>query len=347
MISYDYIMVGCGLAGIAFIEKLKANNKSFLVFDDASQKSSVVAAGLYNPVALKRFNKVWKSTEQLDLALPMYAKIESDLNIQIDYKLKILRRFSSTEEQNLWYEASGKPGLKEYMSSDIVRYKSPNIKSEHHFGEVLQAGRIDTETLIKAYRKELLANNQLKPEKFKYEEIEISGDSVKYQDVNTKNMVFAEGFGVKQNPFFRKVELNGTKGELITIKAPKLNIDFAIKSSVFVIPLGNDLYKVGSTYNRVDKTNTTTEAAKNELITKLKSFMTCDFEVVEHSAGVRPTTKDRRPLVGSHHSLDNVYILNGLGTRGVMIAPYVAEKLYKLIEYSEDLDPEIDVNRFS
>ena len=113
MRSYDYIIVGCGLAGIAFIEKLKVNNKSFLVFDDASQKSSVVAAGLYNPVALKRFNKVWKSTEQLDLALPMYIKIESDLNVQIDYKLKILRRFSSTEEQNLWFEASEKPGLKD------------------------------------------------------------------------------------------------------------------------------------------------------------------------------------------------------------------------------------------
>lgn len=54
----DYIIVGCGLAGIAFCEQLRQNNKSFVVFDNSSQHSSTVAAGLYNPVILKRFTEV-------------------------------------------------------------------------------------------------------------------------------------------------------------------------------------------------------------------------------------------------------------------------------------------------
>ena len=76
----DYIIVGCGLAGISFCEQLKANKKSFLVFDDNSQSSSVVAGGLYNPVVLKRFTSVWKSKEQLQLCLSMYHIIEKNLD---------------------------------------------------------------------------------------------------------------------------------------------------------------------------------------------------------------------------------------------------------------------------
>jgi hypothetical protein len=117
----DYIIVGCGLASISFCEQLRAHNKSFIVFDDKSQKSSVVAAGLYNPVVLKRFSEVWKSSKQLELTASLYSKIESDLNIKIDYKLKILRRFASIEEQNLWFNASDKPNLEPYLSTQLVK----------------------------------------------------------------------------------------------------------------------------------------------------------------------------------------------------------------------------------
>ena len=60
----DYIIIGIGLGGISFCEQLKTHNKTFVVFDNASQKSSVVAGGLYNPIVLKRFTSVWKSREQ-------------------------------------------------------------------------------------------------------------------------------------------------------------------------------------------------------------------------------------------------------------------------------------------
>jgi glycine/D-amino acid oxidase-like deaminating enzyme len=62
---------------------------------------------------------------------------------------------------------------------------------------------------------------------------------------------------------------------------------------------------------------------------------------------MRPTVIDRRPLVGRHMDFSNVYILNGLGTRGVMIAPYVADQLYNFIELGEELDPEINIYRFN
>ncbi|GAB4155292.1 MAG: FAD-dependent oxidoreductase [Winogradskyella sp.] len=347
MKQIDYIIVGCGLASIAFCEQLRANDKSFVVFDDSSQQSSIVAAGLYNPVILKRFSEVWKAKEQLDVALPVYQKIELDLDIKIDYKLRILRRFSSIEEQNLWFNASDKPKLEHYLSTQLVKNNNDAIDAPFGFGEVLHAGRLDTEVLIEAYKNFLKQNHNLIETSFVHYRLQESSDVVTYDEIEAKNIVFAEGFGVKKNPYFKHIPLNGTKGEVLIIKAPQLNIDYGVKSSVFIIPIGDDLYTVGSTYNWTDKSNQPTEEGKQELINKLKTFLKCDFEPVQHLAGIRPTVKDRRPLVGRHPEHQNLYVLNGLGTRGVMIAPYVAEKLYHFIEHNKPLDSEIDVNRFA
>lgn len=64
----DYIIVGCGLAGISFADLALENKKSIVVFDNASQPSSTVAGGMYNPVVLKRFTAIWKAAEQIELA---------------------------------------------------------------------------------------------------------------------------------------------------------------------------------------------------------------------------------------------------------------------------------------
>lgn len=342
----DYIIVGCGLAGIAFCEQLRQNNKSFVVFDNSSQHSSTVAAGLYNPVILKRFTEVWRAQEQLDIALPYYKSLESLLSKKLDYKSSIYRRFSSIEEQNEWFSAADKPALEPYLSTKIVKNTNVSIDAPFGFGEVLHTGRIDTNVLIDSYRLFLEDNNRLYKELFKYEDLIIDGQEIKYNTINASQIVFSEGFGILKNPYFKNLPLSGTKGEILTIKAPDLKLDYILKSSAFLVPLGDDLYSVGATYNWDDKTNSTTIEAKEVLVNKLKKFMTCSFEVVNQVAGIRPTVKDRRPLVGLHNNYNNVFVLNGLGTRGVMIAPYVAQQLFNHIERNENLDSEINISRF-
>ena len=111
--------------------------------------------------------------------------------------------------------------------------------------------------------------------------------------------------------------------------------------------MGDDYYLVGSTYEWTDKTNNPTAEAKFQLLEKLKRLVTCDFEVVNQRAGIRPTVSDRRPIVGRHPNHKQMYVLNGLGTRGVLIAPAMAEALYEFIETDTSLPEEIDVNRFT
>jgi len=342
----DYIIVGVGIAGISFCEQLKTNKKTFVVFDDASQQSSTVAGGLYNPVVLKRFTSVWKSKEQLNIALPLYAQIEKELNVKLDYKLPVYRKFASLEEQNDWFAASDKPLLSEYISTDIIKNKNQAIEASFGFGEVLQTGRIDVKTMVEAYKSDLLKKGLLIEESFKYDELNTKNEEVVYKDIMSKHIVFAEGFGLVKNPFFKNLPLLPAKGELLIIKAPNLKIDYVLKSGVFLIPLGRECYIVGATYEWKDLSNKTTDKAKEILLGKLKKLLACDFEIINQVAGVRPTVKDRRPLVGQHHRHENMFVLNGLGTRGVMIGPYVAKQLYNFVENGTPLEKEIDIKRF-
>lgn len=342
----DYLIVGSGLAGIAFAEKALQNHKSIAVFENHSQNSSTIAGGLYNPVILKRFSEVWKSQEQIDLVNHFYADLEVKLKNKFDFKIPIFRKFYSVEEQNNWFVASDKPNLAPFLAAKINYNRYNGIHSPFGFGEVMQSGYVDTASLLKEYQKYLIKNNLFNVETFEYDQLIIQSDAIIYKGNEYKNVIFAEGFGIHCNPFFSQLPLDGTKGELLIIKAPGLNLDVIIKSSVFVLPLGNDLYKVGATYNWEDKSATPTEQGKQEIITNLKSILTTDFEIIEHLAGVRPTVKDRRPMVGTHPKYKNLHVLNGLGTRGVMLAPTMAKVLFEHIEHKIPLEKEIDIKRF-
>lgn len=341
----DFIIVGNGLAGISFAEIALQNNKSIFVFDNNSQPSSKVAGGLYNPVVLKRFSEVWKAKEQIDFAFPLYHNIQSRLNVIFDYELPILRKLFSIEEQNNWFQAADKLNLAPFLEPKLSKQKYDAIDSPFHYGKVNHTGYLEISTLIKAYTKYLNSLNSFSNDTFDYNAIQFLEDRIQYKEIQAKNIIFAEGFGLHANPFFNDLPLDGTKGELLIIKAPNLQLDVVIKSSVFILPIGNDLYKVGATYDWKDKTNNPTEEGKKELIDKLKELISCDFEIVEHFAGVRPTVKDRRPLVGKHPIHPQLHVLNGLGTRGVMLGPYLANQLFQHIENAVPLENEINIER--
>jgi len=344
--NVDYIIVGLGLAGLAFTKELEANGKTFIVFEDQSQNSSIVAGGMYNPVILKRFTPVWNATSQLEIALPFYAELEKRFNKKYDYKVDIFRIFKSIEEQNNWFVACDKPALQNYMVSNVVNEKYEGITSEFGFGKLTNTGRVDTKALLEDYRNYLLKKDLIKNESFVYKDLILKDEEVSYKEINATNIVFCEGFGIQKNPFFNYLPMQEAKGELLIIHAPNLNVDFLIKAAVFVLPLGNNHYKVGATFNWKDKTKVPSEDGKSELIQKLETFITVPYQIVDHIAGIRPTVKDRRPLVGLHPKNKRMAVLNGLGTRGVMIAPMAAKALYQHIENNVDLDADISINRF-
>ena len=342
----DYIIVGLGLAGLAFCEQLIKGNKTFVVFEDSSQNATLVAGGVYNPVILKRFTPVWNAKEQLELALPFYNSIAERLKTSLDYKFATRKVFKSIEDQNNWFIALDKQQTAEFMNPKIIVEEIDGVLGDFGFGEVHGTGRIDTHQLVKSYRGFLEKKKCIQFEKFEYDKIQFIEDSIRYKNIEAQRIVFCEGFGLKQNPFFNYLPLNEAKGETITIHAPNLKIDFHMKSTLFVLPLGNDLYRVGATFDWSDKTSDPTKEGKKELVEKLKKTIDVPYIITNHNAGIRPTVKDRRPMVGLHSEHPELVVLNGLGTRGVMIAPTIAKQLFNHLEKDQKLDSETDIKRF-
>lgn len=343
----DYIIVGSGLAGIAFAETLLQNDKTFMVFENQSQNSSRIAAGLYNPVILKRFSQVWNANQQLEIAKEFYKNIETKLHLQVDFEMPIYRKFFSIEEQNNWFAASDKPNLAPFLSTRVIHKKHTAIDAPFGYGEVFKTGFVTTDVLLTSYHGYLKKLNLFNENSFDYQQLKIYDDYVAYQNLEATHIVFAEGFGMHANPFFNYLPLDGTKGEILIISAPDLDINVIVNTSVYMLPLGNHLFKVGATYNWEDKTDVPTQEGKQELINRIKEILTCDFEIVAHFAGIRPTVRDRKPLVGTHSLHKNLHILNGLGTRGVMLAPSMAQDLYRYIEMGIPLDSAIDIKRYA
>lgn len=342
----DYLIVGFGLAGMAIAEVLRQHRKTFVIYEDGSQNSSLVAGGMYNPVILKRFTPVWNAKAQLDLALPFYTGLEKELGNTYLNHIHIHRIFKNIEEQNNWYLASDKKLLEDYMCTAIEDNNNASIDAPFGYGKLKGTGRLDVNLLLSDYKEMLLNENLMKQERFVHGELLIEENKIEYKGDEANRVIFCEGYGLKGNPFFNYLPLKEVKGELITIHAPDLKINYLIKAAVFVMPIGNDLYKVGATFNWEDKTNESTAEGREELVKKLESFLQCEYEIVDQSAGIRPTVIDRRPMIGVHPEHKHLAILNGLGTRGVMLAPLMAKNLYGLLENDDHLENEISIDRF-
>ena len=110
--------------------------------------------------------------------------------------------------------------------------------------------------------------------------------------------------------------------------------------------LADGNYKLGATYEWDDLDSSPTASGKAELLAKLKGMITCGYEVRKHEAGVRPSSGDRRPIIGQHPAIPGMYIFNGLGTKGMMLAPWFAANFVNFCQQKGPLHPDVDVGRF-
>lgn len=338
--------MGAGLSGISIAEELIGRGKSLMVFENNSQNSSTVAGGIFNPVILKRFTLAWNAGEQLETALPFYRALEKKLEVALIDELPIYRKFNSIEEQNNWFSAMDKPLVEPFLDANLTSSVNENIPSNFSFGRVKGTGRIDTSTLIWKYRDYLKKINSLISTNFDYSKLVIGEDSVSYNEISARKIIFCEGYGMVDNPWFNFLPLHGNKGEYLVIRSKDLKLDVAVKSSVFILPLGDDLYKIGATYDHKDVSANPTPGARETLLSQVKKMLTCDFEIVDQVAGIRPATNDRKPVVGQHPRVSQLFCCNGYGSRGVLIAPTVAKDFVAYLEDGQSLDPEIDFKRF-
>ena len=347
MKQFDYILVGQGLAGTLLSYRLQKLGKTVLVVDKFREHTSTkVAFGVYNPMVLKRFTACWQIEQQIQPLYDFLDEFESEFQVSIHQTTKLWRLFNSVKEQNLWLEKSGKSNLQEYMSPTFTANPYTLINADLGFGEVKHSGRVILPLLISTYRAYLSSKSCLLNEDFEYSELEIKPDIIHYKSYSSAKIVFCEGHRMTLNPYFNYLPLMRTKGEILTLRIKNLNLSEHIKSSISILPLGNDLYKIGATFNWDEKDEICTETAKLDLLKKLESICNVPVEVVKHEAGLRPTVKDRRALIGTHPIHKNMFVFNGLGTRGLLLAPLFSTQFANHLEQGTPLNPEVNIIRY-
>lgn len=353
--AVNYIIAGQGLAGTILAQTLLKQGKLVLIIDEQGLSSaSKIAAGLYNPVVFKRLVKSWMADELISCMDEFYYEAEQLLNEKFYFKKQIVKLFAEEQEKVLWLKKCNE-NVGKYLSKTIqtnflagIIHNSPTGDSS----EVIDAGNLDTRLFLDTFRTYFLLNNQLLDEKFEYDQLIINPHSVTYKNYTADKLIFCEGYKSIENPYFNWLPFKLTKGEIITVKIPFLfdnEIDKnekVINKGVFILPLGNHIYKVGATYEWTDLTEQPTDKGKDYLIDRLQKIIKVPFEILDHKAGIRPTVIDRRPLIGLHPRHTAIAVFNGMGTKGVMLAPYFANQFFDFLENNLPLNTEVDIARF-
>ncbi|MEO9533973.1 MAG: FAD-dependent oxidoreductase [Crocinitomicaceae bacterium] len=327
------IVVGWGLAGTIVSWHLYLKGIPFRVIDSGVNHSSKVAAGLVNPVVFKRLTKSWEADKLIPEAKLFYQTIGKHLGYDLASQIPINRIFGSIEEQNNWSAMIGDGRFGDH-TQPAQDFDHPLIDTPFGVGKVTSLGNIDTKKFLEESKGYLIKNG-----------VDFQTEKFDYKVDDSSNYIFCEGAEVTHNPFFNYLPMKPTHGDILTIRSSSLKLHEVVNKNMFVLPLGDDLYKVGATYNWDLQEAIPTAEGKTELIEKLKSFTHFDFEIVSHEAGIRPTVNDRRPLLGQHPKHKNLFIFNGLGTKGVMIAPFYAAQLINFIDKKGELDEAVNIKR--
>lgn len=348
MNELDYIIVGQGLAGSVLAYQLMEAGKKIVVIDENHpQTSSKVAAGLCNPVVFKRLTKSWLVESVLPIAVNFYRNQEQLLGNHFYQEMPIYKLFVHEKESSFWKQKSNEPELFDWISDKNEKPFDENfIAMPYGASKVLQSGFLRTKKWLETFQNHLIKNNAFVESTFDYTDLKIEASTVSWKNFKAKGIIFCEGYKNSFNPYFKYLPFKLTKGEVLSVDFENLTLEAAINKGVFVLPY-DGFYKLGATYDWDNIDEHITEKAKHELLSKAQKFIKDTVVVKMHEAGVRPTVSDRRPLLGGHPQHKNLFIFNGLGTKGVMLAPWLAQKFVRYLLHHEPLPEEVNINRFN
>lgn len=338
--NVDYLIVGGGITGRLLQLELMGRGSSTIVYDKSNDNHSTrVAAGLVNPVVGKFFTVGWRSDQYFPFLASHYKNLEETLKSKFFSSKPMKRIIASAGEQNRWLS---KAHLGKYI--DFCSFSHEDIKGLNTSFGVLNihlAGEMDTEAFLSACNKILPTQS----ESFDYSVLD--AEKQEYQSFSYKNIVFCEGYESFKNPYFKDyMEVVPTKGEILEIQAQGIPKDSIYLGPVFIQFIGNDLWRVGATYEQNQTSLEPTSLMRNDLVVKLNKLIDVPYEVVNHYCGIRPASIDRKPIMGKHPHIESMYVVNGMGSKAISMAPLLMREMSDYMEQDIPLPSEVDIKRF-
>lgn len=317
------LIIGQGLAGTLASHAAFKRGWEVHVIDAGFPSASAVAAGMFNPMSFRRIVEVWQAEEHLRAMERTYGELETLLGIRFLHHLPIQKVLPNGDYAADWHA----------KSSSIPWLVSPlEQHGQATHGTVEGGGWINLPLLLSAWRQRLISEGRftLRPLS--------RGDDPGATACPWDVLIDCRGTAITEDDHLPALDVRKNRGELLSIRSfahseiplPK---DAILNFGKWTIPLGQGEWRLGASYewNREDL-NPTPEI-RDQLLNALRAQFDEEphFETTRHEVGIRPVARDRRPLVGAIPGKSDWYVFNGLGTRGVLIAPLWAERLMDII----------------
>jgi glycine/D-amino acid oxidase-like deaminating enzyme len=300
------LIIGQGLSGTILAHQALEAGFEVEIWDSPTSHftSSWAAGGIFNPVTGRKLEATWLAEEIFTYLFPFYEGLEKTLGIRFFYPMPLFRPFANAEMKGWLLDR------KSEIDHDFLRWTEEGVW-------VSKSGWVDVAAFLKASSKYFMDQGILKIRQ--YSAMDLPELSLQFDRI-----IFCEGFHGLQNTLWKGMGFLPAKGELLKIKSNQPSEEYILNKNGFLLPLGNQEFKVGATYRWDEYSPDSIAEAQVELKQKLSHFHVDEYTEIEHLVGVRPATQDRRPLVGMH-PIQNVGIFNGFGSKGVSLMPYFAD----------------------
>lgn len=360
MKSVDLLIVGCGLAGSAIAWQAHRKGLSIAIVDrNERQSCSMVAAGLVTPITGSRAAASWEWELFFSEASQFYPWIEEQLQGRFWYSEPAIRFFLSemerTQFESKWFtRASAEPITPTALPMEIESLRGINAP----WGGCCMspAARLDTLAYLSKTR-EFFKNREA------YYECDVDCDSIVDNGshvqlssigVRADAVILCQGVESRKNQWFAELPLHPARGDILTLEKPShVQIERVLHHDVWVVPTMDGKLKIGATYDRHTLDGIVDDRPqvlswKAELIRRWEGVFSGAIQstiVLDHQAAVRPASYDRHPLIGRHITSSRVFCLNGLGSKGTLMAPALARILLSTILHGDALPPQLDWQR--
>ncbi len=340
--KFDLIIVGHGITGAVLHLKAKERGLNSLIIDQAKNNhSSSVAVGLFHPMAFRRTVFGWMGLEVFKNSKTFYER-----HIPKHFtEIPLYRVFADTEEYNRWFERMGEDAYTEVLelAEDLADITAPN-----GLGKVNACAKINVQEFLSTQISSLKEEDKFIDTRFPHDKVDIATNSVNLRDeqIHFKNIIFCEGLGVKNNPWFDHLRFHPAKGDVLKVKLQK-PINAAVNKRHFIAPAENEKYWLGATYDWKKPELSKDEEAKKELEETATKFLGESPRTTDHLVGIRPASYDRRPFIGLHDDHPQLGVLNGMGSKAVMLAPYCADILLDHMLNKAPIPKDLDIKRLN
>ena len=338
----DVLILGRGIAGAVLTETLRMRGLKVHVFDrKRAGNASMAAAGVVNPVVLRRDVPSWRAAELLPIAEAFYTAMEQRHARSFWHPLELVKLFPTPKEAEQWQRAMRDPGTAPFVAmKPQPEIEAAAVLAPHGHGTVTRSAWLDVPAMLDAQREALMKEGALSEIDLAANDVAIEAEQVRVGARSARWLVRCEGA-------FAAVEgLVPVKGEGLTVRIPGLRLTRMVHRGVFLLPtpaLGDDVYRVGATFKWDQVWEGPTEEGRTWLLERIMRITVLPVEVLDHWSGVRPASRDRRPILGLTGPHEAVF--NGLGSRGVLLAPWCAAHLADHLLVGAALDPEVDRER--